>query len=316
MSDNLDELIRERERLWSYHPILEESAVLPTRPVQDAIARALLQCRKARASIAFWAQPLTGKTYCSVAMTNAFVRKFPGAGIVRMEPVDDRKSRSEGRLLTEILTAIDYPHKPDRDLAIKRRQVKHALIALSGDAGRLFFIIDEAQELTNAEFVWLKAVINGLANYGVKVMTVLFGQRELKDTYKDLQNDGRSDLSKRFMSKLLQFRGLCSLRDMAVICEAMDVKSEFPAKSGWSYTQYLFPRAFAAGFRLARTSALIWERMRIHVPPAMLSVGLSMDIIASFLANIAVLCKDSDIADFDLDVKIIDKALIEALKGS
>ncbi len=310
-----DDILIERELNWFNHPILEEAAVLPTRPVRDAIARVLRISRKARSSIAFWAEPVTGKSFCIQAIVRELKRKFPDAGVVLLESVDDRKAQAEGRLLTQILTSIKYVHKIDRDLAIKRMQVNGALIALSGSARRIFIIIDEAQEVTDAEFVWLKAVINGLCAAGIKVMTILFGQRELVDRQTQLKQNGRSDLNKRFMDKLLKFHGLRSLKDLGAICESLDVKSEFPVGSGWCYTEFLLPKAFAAGFRFAAKRQLIWERMRVIIPPAMLNDGLPMDMVAAFLANIAIRCKCEDAPGFDLGEVTIDAALKDAIKG-
>src|SRR3546814_3496003 len=79
-----------------------------------------------------------------------------------------------------------------RDLAGKRTQVHRALLALSGDARHLFLIFDEAQELSGAEFAWLKSVINRLVRDRVKVTVVLFGQLELKARRSKLREIGRA----------------------------------------------------------------------------------------------------------------------------
>lgn len=176
---DINALLAARERYWDEHPIITETAALPTRAVQDATARVIRLARKGRGSIAFWADPMVGKSTCIKALIREIHDRFPSAGIVLFESVEDRQ-QAEGRVLLDILKAIDYAPKVERQLGGKRDQVRRALLAYSGPAKRLFFIFDEAQEITNAEFGWIKAVINKLVVHGIKTTTVLFGQRELR----------------------------------------------------------------------------------------------------------------------------------------
>lgn len=311
---HIGELLAERQRSWLDHPIITESAVLPTRSVRDAVARVTRISRKARASIAFWADPVVGKSFCIQAIRKTVEKEFPGAGILSLEAVED-KQQAEGRLLVSILKSIGFVHKVDRDLAEKRDQVKRALIALSGHAKRIFIFIDEAQEVSNQEFAWLKKVINDLSGAGIKVTTIMFGQRELLRRKANLKADGRSDLSERFMKVMLEFKGLRKARDLTVVCEAMDQHSEYPEGSGWTYTRYLFPRAYDGGFRFAKMVPVLWDRLVALVPPIMLKQGLPMEVIAALMANLCIACKEQDGPDLAFDVKVVDRALVQALGG-
>ncbi|AIF48156.1 ATP-binding protein [Dyella japonica] len=310
--DVLNERDAKREKVWHEHPIICECAVLPTRSVRDAVARVLRITRKARASIAFYADPQTGKSSCIRAIKRELERRIPGVGIVSLEAVDD-KQQAEGRLLIGILNAIDFAGKIDRDLAMKREQVKRALIALSGDARHIVIVIDEAQEVSNDEFVWMKAVINGLAESGVKVTTILFGQRELVARKTDLDAHGRSDLAKRFMKKLVPFRGLRVRKDLSTLLESLDKPSGDDGKEA-CYTSNLFPEAFEGGFRFHNWLGAFWDRLALMVPQKMLSAGLPMDIVAAFLANICMEQKGHDGPEMTISEPVIDKALKLALQ--
>lgn len=309
---DMEALLAERKRSWDEHPIITESAIVPTRSVKDAVARVMLISRKSRASIAFWADPVTGKSSCIQAIKKAIEERFPTAGILTLESVED-KQQAEGRLLLGILKSIGFAHKVDRDLAGKRDQVRRALISLSGTSKRLFIIIDEAQEVANDEFAWLKAVINGLSGVGIKVTTVMFGQRELIERRQDLQTNGRSDLCERFMKNLLEFRGVRVMKDLEVICQALDENSEYPAGSGWTYTMFLFPRAYQGGFRFVKIVPMLWDGFRTLVPTVMLKKGLPMEVIAAFVANLCLECKELDAPDFVMSDAVIAKALKMAL---
>ncbi|WP_445143366.1 AAA family ATPase [Dyella sp. Tek66A03] len=313
MSD-IELLLAERERRWLEHPVITESAILPTRPVRDASARITRLSRKARGSIAWWADPVTGKSYCIRAIKKVLERDFTGAGIVHFQAVEDQQ-QAEGRLLITILRAIGFSHKIARDLADKRDQVKHALIALSGDLRRIFIIIDEAQELSNKEFAWLKAVVNEVSEAGVRVTTILFGQRELQGRKNDLKTHGRSDLCERFMKVLLEFRGVRKERDFTVVCDAIDRLSEYPEGSGWTYARFLFPRAFDSGFRFVSVAPLCWEKIREIVPPVILKKGLPMQVISSFFAHLCMARADNDGPGMTFSPNDISKALGAALDG-
>ncbi|AHX16259.1 hypothetical protein CH75_08920 [Dyella jiangningensis] len=304
----------DRDEYWNDHPIIVECAVLPTRAVKDAVARTLQMARKARSSIAFWADPLTGKSFCIQAIRRAVEEEFPGSGVLMLESVEDTK-QAEGRLLTSILKSIGFAHKVDRDLAEKRDQVKRALLALSGQARRIFIIIDEAQEMTNNEYAWLKAVINGLSTSGIKVSTILFGQRELQSRKTDLELHGRSDLSERFIRSLREFRGVRVEADWLAICEALDTYSEYPKGSGWSYAKSLFPQAYDSGFRFASVAPVIWEKIRALVPREMLKKGLTMEMMAAFLAELCLACRHLDDPSFEIPGTLIDKAVKVAMRG-
>lgn len=313
MSD-LDTLLAERERYWLEHPIITESAVLPTRPVKDACARTKKIARKSRASMAMWAPPLTGKSSCIRALRREIAKSFPGSGVLLLEAVED-KQQAEGRLLISILKTINYAPKISRDLAEKRDQVRRALIAFSGKPRHLFIFIDEAQEVTNQEFAWLKAVINGVSEAGVKVTTIIFGQVELCDRRVDLKSNGRSDLCDRFMKELFQFRGFRVKEDLRVICRSIDEESDFPEGSGWTFTRLLFPRAYESGFRFLNLSETIWEGFLNLTPPVVRKKGIPMDVIATFFANLCVACKDLDDSNFVIDKKTIEQAIREAVGG-
>jgi len=314
MTNDISFLVSERKRLWSSHPIITESAILPTFAVQNAVSIVMDLSRKARASCALWADPLSGKTSCLRMIHYTVEQRIPGCGVLVVEAVEDEQP-AEGRLLQQILRSLGYAHKIDSTLAGKRDQVKRALIACAGEARHLFILIDEAQELSLAEFGWLKAVINGLTSEGIKVTTVLFGQRELKRRRDELYADGRSDLGVRFMKKLIEFKRCRGEKDLVELLKAVDEKSEFPAGSGWTYTQLLFPLAFTNGFRFNDFATKIWTGFGAQVPPKILAKGLTMEVVAATLGQLCLLCEDNDTPEMALSDAIIAKAIKKALAG-
>jgi hypothetical protein len=300
--------ISARSRYWSTHPLITESAILPTPSVQEAVKRVLSLSRKGRASVAFWADPLTGKSSCITAIHAAALAKVPGCGVLVLEAVEDDQP-AEGRLLAQILKAAGFLHRIDPSIAGKRDQVHRALLALAGDPGHLFLLIDEAQELKPSELGWLKAVINGLVRQGIKVTTALFGQKELKKARDDLYKDGRSDLGVRFMKNIHEFRKIQRADDLQRICEAIDSKSEYPPGSSWTYTQLLFPAAFVGGFRFTNVVPDLWSSISDFAPPDELIGGINMEVVSSILAHFCILAKDLDGPSMSVPPELIGRAV-------
>lgn len=308
----MKKVLKLREQLWDRHPIITESAILPTIPLQDVVARVLALSRKSRSSIAFWADPLTGKSSCILALEHELLARIPGCGVVILEAVEDRQT-AEGRLLVQILRAIGYALPVERELASKRHQVTRALLALSGSARHLFLLVDEAQELANEEFAWLKAVINALALLGVKVTTVLFGQRELGARRGELMDKGRSDLGIRFMKSLVGFYGCRNRSDLTAILQALDNRSEFPENSGLCYTRFLLPKAHDGGFRAVLLADALWGAIEVAVPLTKRVHGAGMDIVAALLAQYFIHYRNADDTHFTIETDTVANVAKKAL---
>lgn len=291
-----------REQVWDNHPIIIERAILPTPALKDVLARVWSVSKKGRASIAYFARPLTGKSSCAEALVLEMKRKKPGCGVLIFEIVEDT-NQAEGRLLSEILNQIDYAPKISRDLAGKRTQVHRALLALSGEARHLFLIFDEAQELSGAEFAWLKSVINRLVRDRVKVTVILFGQIELKEVRSKLK-EKRSDLEMRFMATLHELNPLQGVKELEEVLLVVDEKSEYPAGSSLTYTQLLLPRFYAAGHRLHPKSAAIWnqlKKLKLTGPEN----RVSMSVVAAFLSSLFTHLKNLDSADLAITPELL-----------
>ncbi|WP_299347422.1 AAA family ATPase [uncultured Pseudoxanthomonas sp.] len=290
----IDEIMNLRAQVWDEHPLITETAILPTFAGKDVVARVWEVARKGRASIAFFAQPLSGKSTCTRLIAAEMKRKKPGCGVMVYEAAEDDRP-AEGRLISDILNKMNYAPKIASDLAGKRTQLHRALLAMSGESRHLFLIFDEAQDLSCREFAALKSVINRLVRELVKVTVVLFGQVELKEKKKQLKA-ARSDLEKRFMAELLEFKGIQNAAELEPLLAAIDTRSEFPTGSGLSYLHLLLPRFYEGGGRLAGCGNLFWHELQQRRLPGIGTV-VDMSSVASFLASLVIHLRNLDCAD-------------------
>lgn len=291
------ELMRVRKECWSKHPGITADAVILTPPILRVCALVKHCARRHRGSIAFWGHPLTGKSSCIVALEHTLPRDFLGAAVVTYE-AKSKGIAAEGTLIHDMLTDMNYEIKIRPRLPERRKQLRGALYALAAPSNKLFLIIDEAQELTEAEFRWLKAIVNSLVKLRISVTVILFGQQELLQLRDTLVESGRSDLKDRFAKVLLEFENILSLSELKEVLESYDGESEYPEGSGIPYTEFFWPQAYAVGFRLAAQAAILWNTFRAF--SGRRSGGVSMDWIAGTIAEAADATRDKDSPGFVL----------------
>lgn len=309
----MERLLSERERLWDLHPIIGHAAVLPSLSVQDAVKEVMGSAGWLRHSHVFWADPCTGKSFCLASLENHIRSKFPASGVLIYEPMKEDLT-FEGRMLEDILLQMEVGFPIARSPAGKRDQLTRALLALAGDDMRVFFLIDEAQELYIRELNWLRGILNKLNRKRIKVIIVMMGQRQLLDRVDEVRRAGRKDLMDRFFKRVNEFKGCTSQGDLDALCEAMDAKSEFPEGSGWTYTQLLFPRAFQAGFRFQIQGMLLWNALTHGLSAGEIDRGVGMEDVATYLAEVCVLHRQLDAPGLVLRDDLLTKAAQEIMR--
>lgn len=305
-----------REQLWDAHPIVMATAKIATDPIRNCYSLIKKSARRGRRSIAFYSRPLRGKTTCITVLKHLVQRDYPGCGIYKYQagskdgidkPQDGRVVKaviSKGGFFESLLHALGDDLRLENSVERKKNQFCRALYARSVASRRLFFFIDEAQALVAAELGWLKDVINDLVDSGIFVTMILFGQEELCDVFESLQSKMRSDLTERFIRDLYEFEGVANELELKLFLRACDEGSQYPAGSGITYTQFLWPQAYANGFRLASCARTFWEQLVDNLLITSHSKGVGMKEIAESLAEMADMTKDDDASSFvpDRDV--------------
>jgi len=298
--ENVASYLRLRKDLWSEHPIIAARAVLPTPAVVSTVAIVCRTARLQRGSCAFWAHPMSGKTSCVRSLEQVLTQQYSGCGVFVYE-AKKKAVCAEGAFLEDILSTMNYEARLQRTLSGKRDQTLRALYAYAAPRGHLFFVIDEAQEISELELCWLKTIINWLVRRDCRVTVVMFGQQELLILRKTLMTNARSDLDVRYTSELYEFENIRNAEDLSVAFAACDENSEFPAGSGCSYTHFLWPLAFAGGFRLASQAKTAWAAFVKASVNTHCKQGICMRWVALVLAELAEATNENDRATFGVD---------------
>jgi hypothetical protein len=123
-------------------------------------------------------------------------------------------------------------------------------------------LIDEANALSIQDFLFLKDIDNTLTNEGVKLVTIMMGQHpDFDGVLGRLHEEHRLDLVARFTIRRTKFRAYSSVQDLSAVLKGID-EAEFPPDSGVTWTQYFFPLAFLAGFRLENEASNLESALR------------------------------------------------------
>jgi hypothetical protein len=306
-----------RARHWAEHPIVTAGATLPTTANLRVLAMIQRAGAKSRKPITFWAHPQYGKS-STLRAARAHVRHvFPGCGVFNYQvtPKDPkdviRRTREvrELEFLSDLLIAANLEGRQEPTPSRRRMQLQRALLALSLPARHLFMFFDEAQEFSKDEYCWLKSITNWLADNGVRLSIVSFGQVEILEQREKIVSEYRSDLHKRFIGNVYELQGITDAQDMVVPLAACDDGSEFPAGSGLSYTRFLLPLAYANNLRFAALAPAMWAAFLRASPLRRGESSIALEHFADALSELAELLRERDAPDLVISDEDLDAAI-------
>lgn len=162
------------------------------------------------------------------------------------------KNPNEGNFFEDLLKDM-YHGLPFSGKANQKRERLLKFLLEKGESSgqhRIVLFIDDAQRLFEIQYGWLMDVYNELDRAGISMTVVLVGQQELIHQRSAFIQARKAQIIGRFMVHEYKFTGIKSIQDVRACMAGYDSISEFPEKSGWSFTKYFFPDAFAQGFRL------------------------------------------------------------------
>jgi hypothetical protein len=143
----------------------------------------------------------------------------------------------------------------------KRRRLFEYLLSIADQHPhkRLLIFLDEAQNLQDQHYLWLIDLYNDLDGARIRPTFIMVGQRELAYRHNAMIHAKRYQIIGRFMVNTHQFRGLTSSHDIEVCLHGYDDNTEYPRNSGWSFTRFYFPIAYAHGWRIVSQADTIWQ---------------------------------------------------------
>ena len=284
----------------SEHPLSDRNYRLPTPPIEDLYALIVDALKRRRTGVMAYGLQRMGKTTAIdylVALLSINFPKFP----VTVLGCHHRRIPSETAFFSNFLQVLKHKATSGRDTEQMRQRLVQRLCEMVDAKGskQLILFADEAQNLTRSEYEWLRDVHDELHRWGKSMLVVLVGQPELKGDKTTFQRDGSMHIVSRFMVHELVFHGARDAEDCATCLQGYDLQ-EFPENSGWSHTRFVFPQAYASGFRFANEGSAAWYAFdlahRSAALPQKLEIG--MEYLTAAVEDLMVSNAMHDNAEF------------------
>jgi hypothetical protein len=298
-----------REKMLASHPVRGGDYTLPTPMMQRtyALVRELVWAR--RTGTVFYASPRMGKTRCALAVRDLLREEFPNVYVTLLSTRPSTRPTTS-HMLRLILEAESHvlSRRPDADLlfgnAIADIRVKAARIG----AKQYVLLIDEMQLLNDTDLQQLVCFHNQLELQDLRMTAISFAQPEILHRRTSLLANNARQIIARFLSDTLQFDGCASEGDFGSLLRSYDLASEYPEGSGITYTQFFFPMAYLAGFRLENYRTSMWDALQ-RAAGSIAAQGVPMEHICLTIEDLLLSLRRQDSCGFALSKDEIDAAV-------
>jgi len=298
-----------REKTLANHPVRGGDYTLPTPMMQRTYALVREQVWARRTGTVFYASPRMGKTRCAIAIRDLLRQEFPNVYVTLLSTRPSPRP-STSHMLRLILEAESHvlSRRPDADLlfgnAVADIRVKAARIG----AKQYVLLIDEMHLLNDVDLQQLVCFHNQLELQDLRMTAISFAQPEILHRRTSLLANNARQIIARFLSDTLQFDGCASEGDFGSLLRSYDLASEYPEGSGITYTQFFFPVAYLAGFRLENYRTSMWEALH-RASGSIAAQGVPMEHICLTIEELLLSLRRQDSPDFVLSNEEIDAAV-------
>ena len=204
-------------------------------------------------------RPRIGKSYAIDFMRMNLATRHPKMSVYRIR-CKKQQAPSESMFFSTLLNAVNHAAPQGSSRSAMRGRLTHKIRQVADTNGdhRIVLFVDEAQNLREIEYEWLRDVHDELEINELRLFVFLVGQPQLVAQKSAFQAQGKEQIVSRFMVEELHFQGITSPQACATCLLAYD-QGEYPIKSGWCYTRFFLPLAYAAGLRLHDEGAAVWQ---------------------------------------------------------
>ena len=263
---------------FAEHPLRDRTYRLPTPPIEDLYTLIIDSLDRRRTGIMAYGRSRMGKSTAIEYLVALLNTNMPQLPVIVMH-CRYKRVASETAFFSNFLGAVRHKVTAGRDTEQLRQRLVQRICAIADEKGssQVLLFADEAQNLTRAEYEWLRDIHDDLRQWGKTMTVTLIGQPDLKGEKTTFQRDGSMHIVSRFMVHGLAFHGARTPEDCATCLQGYDLQ-EYPSDSGWSHSRFAFPKAYAAGLRLANEGSALWHAFnQIHLStllPIRLEIGM------------------------------------------
>ena len=185
---------------------------------------------------------------------------------------DSGSSTSVGRFHSHLLHASRHPLAKAACSPIDRQHMlieRWAELASQGGGRFLVLVIDEAQGMTQREWLWLVELHSLLEKERIRLCVFSIASLQVFDEPVGMALSGGAHVAARFMLASEPFPGIRDVDELRFVLSGYDEGTEWPKRSGISFSAGLAPKAWAAGFRMAAHAEGLMQAMVDELRPSM-----------------------------------------------
>ena len=251
------------------HPVARKRYRIPTPAIADFYDLVQRCVQLSIPGAIVYARTRFGKSSAIVYAQWLLMEERPTLPVLRVR-IQHKRIAAEIAFFSSLLTMARHSASSGRDPSQLRQRLKERLleIADTNKSTTILVFLDEAQHLGYTEFEWLRDIHDEMDEGGVNLVLIFVGQPAVQAKKSLFQRDGEDQIAERFMTHELRFAGIRSADDCATCLQGYDLQ-EYEADSGWPHTRFFYPKAFAAGLRMAGEGDALWrvfyeEHRRAH----------------------------------------------------
>lgn len=233
------------------HPIEQKQYILPTLEILRLMDVVKQIITNGLPGMIVYGRPRLGKTFSTLFAVNYLPVDLGMPIPIFLAECKQYKAPNEEKFYRDLLIDFKFNYTAKKDPVQLRQQIVNLFQekAERTPLRRVVLVMDEAQRMTEWQYNCLSDIYNQLVRERISMTVISVGQDELLDRRSFFLINKKAHIIGRFMPREHQFHGIRSEKELTFCLKNYDV-SEYPDESGWSYTRYFFPDAFAAGRRL------------------------------------------------------------------
>lgn len=260
------------EHISRDHPLVTRDYSLYTPPIQRMVDQLAVWIDNQVEGATIYGPSRFGKSsavdhWVQTLLTQRYKNTLP---MVVWSHTDAGGANSVGRFYACLLHASKHPLSKATRSPLSRQHMLlerwHSL-ALRGGGRFLILIIDEAQGMTQREWLWLVELHSLLEKERLRLCVFSVASLQFFDEPTSLAMVGGAHVAARFMLASERFHGIDGLEELAGVMAGYDEGTEWPAHSGLSFTAGVAPQAWAQGFRLEEHARELYDALVDGLPP-------------------------------------------------
>lgn len=178
--------------------------------------------------------------------------------------IDSGGQSSVGRFYAHLLDASKHELATAAKSPLDRQHMlieRWIWMAHQGGGRFLVLVIDEAQSMTQREWIWMVELHSLLEKNRVRLCVFSIASLQFYDEPMAMALSGGAHVAARFMLESRQFHGVRTVEELQYVLSGYDDDTEWPPGSGTSFTAGLAPVAWAEGFRMGNQAESFFYAM-------------------------------------------------------